>query len=280
MNATATQSFKFRISQRMVWMMVLSAVFLYSLYVALAEQNGMAALGCITTIVCVIFVLDVGQKLHGRVPLLDKKNRVELYFVVLMLPYSCVASFVHLASDYKVWIANGKTTLNHDFLVRMPLAPLAKSVNVNQNKTYEYSAKTKDGYLVSATISGTFRLTESEGEIVSTFSSMEESPDRVIAMALNQVHHVVNWTTRHSPKLAQMSGQIFNCWPFLGRALVLVNVYFRDKPCAHRLIGREQLFHMHAAYVHYRHDATERLYAKLLTFTEVEWREPIRLLIL
>jgi len=187
MNATATQSFKFRISQRMVWMMVLSAVFLYSLYVALAEQNGMAALGCITTIVCVIFVLDVGQKLHGRVPLLDKKNRVELYFVVLMLPYSCVASFVHLASDYKVWIANGKTTLNHDFLVRMPLAPLAKSVNVNQNKTYEYSAKTKDGYLVSATISGTFRLTESEGEIVSTFSSMEESPDRVIAMALNQV---------------------------------------------------------------------------------------------
>lgn len=108
------------------------------------------------------------------------------YFVATIISFAffLVSPYVHVATQEKVWIVDGKTSLKNATLIRSPFAPIATSVQIKQNLSVGYWETTKDGVAVSGLVSGHFRVTDDEEMIVSRFS--KGYPDFIVKKELTE----------------------------------------------------------------------------------------------
>ncbi len=184
MNATTARSFKFRITQAHLMYGVLLMIFLNDVEIGLREGNGMAIFGIIAAFIA-LFVMIFSESNAGR-RFLVEGDRLLSRVLIATTWLACTLPLLHLADSGKVWIVGKQTTLTNFCLIKTPFTSLAVSVGKNKGAAVISTATTKDGYRITGTVFGAFRLTEDEGELVSRIG-VAKDPDAELNIALLRV---------------------------------------------------------------------------------------------
>lgn len=117
---------------------------------------------------------------------LEVRKSKQSSYVLLMLSllsfvFALMSPFLHFGAsgvfvNSKVWMVDGKTTMNHNILWRSPFSKFATSINEKQDVSLTVSGKTKDGTAVVATLTGAFSISDDEQVVIKHFSKMQ-NPD-------------------------------------------------------------------------------------------------------
>lgn len=182
MNASQTQSFKIPVLQKHVWFVALATLCFINLLAFFSEMNHMFWPSLIGTGVAFL-VVGVYEEEDGRVPFFTRKNWDGLSVMSAALLLVVGAPLLHFADQGKVWIVDGKTSLDNAVLIRSPFTPFATSIDKKQDISIMFTAVTKEGISVVGTVAGAFRLTDNESEIVSHIGA-RKNPDLEIRREL------------------------------------------------------------------------------------------------
>ena len=159
---------------------IITTVVVSLILLGVSEGNGMVIYGSVS--------LVVGIAVYFELSLSNTISRFGLHaWPAAFFLFFLVSPFLHFADKGKVWIVDGKTTLGNSFLVRLPfMMPTATSVTRNQDARMSLVASTKEGVPVRGTVTGDFRLTDDENEIISRLGTAED-PDMVLRAELKEI---------------------------------------------------------------------------------------------
>lgn len=133
----------------------------------IGEGNLMALFG-VAALIAGFVMFDEAEDQYG----FWRYVYVSAYSILFALFF--LAPLLHFTTRGKVWVVDGKTTLNSDILIRSPFAPLATSIQKRQYLSGSLNALTKNGVTVSGFVTGEFRLSDDERVVLSRFAALED----------------------------------------------------------------------------------------------------------
>lgn len=159
-------------------------VIVYYAIIAANEGNKMFWLGVLAAVAGAA-ALATSESRQSKLGSNTQMMMGSLFFV-----FALVSPFLHdgvigVFVNEKVWMVDGKTTINHDVLWRSPFSKFATSINEKQDVSFIVSGKTKDGTAVVATLSGEFSISDDEKVVIKHFGKMQ-NPDTETADMLKK----------------------------------------------------------------------------------------------
>lgn len=186
MTATVIGTFK-----KVDWVKTLSALVIVAAIVSIlnlvvlleVEENALSWFGMIA------FIGGWIMYFRSRGPI----DSLERYFCIgaycVLFAFFFISPLLHVPTVDKVWIIDGKTTLNNEVLLRPPFAPFATSIQKKQPFIGFMKSSTKDGVPIAGTVTGEFRLADdNESVVLSRFGSVKD-PDKEVDVLLMQTLH-------------------------------------------------------------------------------------------